>query len=46
MIELLMAFFSGDGAEDEEKRSPVAVILQATVLLLLLGLIVWAIVAW
>lgn len=44
MIELLMAFFSGSGEDDVEKR-PLAGIVQAAMLLFAVGLVVWAIVA-
>jgi len=39
-----MAFFSGDGSENEEERKPIESILQAGVLLLVVGLIVAAII--
>ena len=45
MIEFLIGFFYGGGAEGEEDSSPVESLLQATVLLIVVGLIVWAIVA-
>lgn len=38
MIELLMAFFSGGGSDNEEERSPWDSILKVGVLLLVVGL--------